>query len=248
MRGACLDANFAPARPSPARLRRLGMTGARLVATPTLEFLTYHVRLRRAGLETAVLLTLDSFPEGTDSPSLKRQAQRYAETLRPLPTLWLATNEANVSGDASWPQGRLASVWNAIYEGLAGSGVPIWLGGLFSEPGIVEHLKRILEELDYAPDGVDIHAYMESAEEAEAIFTEINSWGLPTACLEWNDSTPGGVASYERVLERCTSHSCFLPWTRAQTATEAQPLPGLVSGTHTTSLGRAYARALKGAA
>lgn len=235
------------ARPTPARLKRLGMTGARLVAQSDPAFFAYAERLNRAGMGVAIVLTGSSFA----SDHYEAVALDYRDSLRFSP-LWFVANEWNISGAASWPPGgddAFVSLYNAVARGLVmDDATPaLYIGGMFSEPDLVGHVERLLTWLEHRPTGVVIHPYMDEPDAIEAMCGELHGLGLQVIVGEWNDSRPWMIGPFQDLLNRCSDGSFFLPWTRAQTITEAQPLPGLVSGTHTTALGKSYSNALRGA-
>lgn len=241
MRAVCVDALNPVARPGAERLRNFGLSGVRLVAFDDRQFYKYHASLRRGGIETAVVLTGSSFL--TDD--YRGGAADYAMVVEP--TIWILGNEWNVEGDASWPLGEQAfrDFWYRAGTGIreVQPEAELWIGGLFSQEGLADVARGIVQGLDPTPAGVDIHPYFTTNEELVEIRESLVDVGAAMAVMEWNWDDPEEIPGYASFLDELCDHWAWIPWDDRQIA----DLPaGLVHRDRKTKYGTALRSYLLG--
>lgn len=246
IRGVCLDALNPAGAPSPTRLARLAgavATGHRLVVTDDPRCTAYLQALGDADMQTALVLTADSYA-ATDDATLTAQTAQYAATLQPA--LWIVGNEWNVANDASWPAGddAFVAVWNRVAPVLhdAQPGVPVAIGGMYSEPGVLDHLDRVLARLGEPADALDLHLYQEASPIVELILRDARTRVPRVGMGEWNWMAPNQIGRFQGLLNRTTDYSFWYCWSDGQVA--GMGLVG-ASGRRKLVYG-AYRRALAG--
>lgn len=213
-RGVCVDALNPGGRPGLWSLRQLKVDSIRMVAFDKPEFYRYAGLLDRGGIAQAIVLTSGSF---TDGEPLGDQAAAYAGKVKPF--AHVVGNEWNIPGDASWPRGddAFVAVWNEIAPAIRSvdGDARLYVGGMHSEPpslsNLQDRIQRVWPQLSPEPDGIDIHPYMETYQEADALLQAFRDlFPEKDICvLEWNDSDLPGLRRFEYSLEQLTEHSAF---------------------------------------
>lgn len=210
MRGISVDGMNPFGRPTVRQLKLLHVTGVRMVAFDEPMWYAYYRELEAAGLDIAVVLTGQSF---ASNDSIINHCANYARQINPL--IWIFGNEWNVSIDATWPPGGdddFVAFWNGAARAvqLVRPDARLYVGGLYSEPTPIVHLRRVWPRLDPKPIGIDYHPYEEGYEEAGDLLKRVaREFECEVSAMEWNDSDPAGLRRFQKVLDGSTNHSAF---------------------------------------
>lgn len=214
MRGVSLDALNPYGRPDKGPLATLfRATGHRLVAFDDIMFYWYVHQLELFGYEYMLVLTKDSFSQ---EQSYYDNAVRWARSM-PKSTNWIIGNEWNADGDASWPPtNQYRAIYSSIAAGLRAVDptAVIYIGGMFSQPNLVELLISTINNLSTPPNGVSLHLYLNNMEETEQILMDLQPSGLDLCMGEWNwmDGTKQNFVDYQALLNKYTKHSFYFCW------------------------------------
>ena len=209
-----------------AELSALGATGHRLVLFDRVEFYWYYRELGSAAFQVALVLTGQSFEEAlAEGESLVHASRRFARLLRP--EVWIIGNEWNVANDASWPPGGddgFIETFVAAAQGIRSiqPGAKLYVGGLYSQERIADRIGEVLPRIKESGvdviDGIDLHLYDESEEQAVDILENVRErFGTEVAMFEWNWSGPDRkIGEYQQKLNDLTDHSCWYCWSDGQ--------------------------------
>lgn len=200
-------------RPTVRQLRNLRVTGVRTVLFPQAMWVSYYRELEAARFDHAVVLTGQSFVSAApDWGGMAAEAREHARQIDPW---WVIGNEWNVEIDATWPPGgdeAFVGLWNAVAPAIheVRPEARLYVGGLFSEPDPIRHLRQVWPRLDPKPTGVDYHPYQEGYEQTGQLFHQIRrALGCEVSALEWNDSDPDGLRRFARILDGSTDHWAY---------------------------------------
>jgi hypothetical protein len=156
--------------PEPADLKQAGFNWVRLVSRPGVE--DYVAKCRAADVQVLAVIASESF-DG-----------EVPHVLAPAPDAYQLGNEPDGAGVSSWKMSKEDYV--RLWTSLAGTlGDQVIAAGLCSDDPF-DWIQSIFDELVPTPQGIAVHPYGATPQDAQDLLDQFHSLGVPVWLSEWN--------------------------------------------------------------